>query len=336
MKNSKGITLVALVITIIILIILAGISINILLGENGIIDKTKQGAENYQKAAEEEQKILDQVNVSIDSNNTGNINNTGNKKVIIKETMQEVEVTSSNIASLIGKEVVYNPTGDQDSLGNARGHWRIFYLDTTNKYGDGINTVYLKRDIEEGFSIFEQTYKNYTSNITDEDEMEKITNYLKKMNPEWGKKDGIISSEGERFCAYLCNQDEWNTRFLDGNLAKYVIGASSVEMYMDAYNQWGAYSEGKGPQSYKFDDGSCGYSVGVNDVYSNGSQAGYQKNKSIESGPNNIFMTEDENWWLSSPARNSSNTTHYVDGNTESIWGDYYCTNKCCPIVALK
>ena len=38
-KNSKGITLVALVVTIIVLIILAGISINLVLGENGIITK---------------------------------------------------------------------------------------------------------------------------------------------------------------------------------------------------------------------------------------------------------------------------------------------------------
>ena len=36
-KNKQGITLVALVITIIILLILAGISINAIFGENGII-----------------------------------------------------------------------------------------------------------------------------------------------------------------------------------------------------------------------------------------------------------------------------------------------------------
>ena len=51
-KNEKGITLIALVITIIILLILAGISIATLTGENGILNKsdiakqetTKQGA----------------------------------------------------------------------------------------------------------------------------------------------------------------------------------------------------------------------------------------------------------------------------------------------------
>ena len=44
-NNQKGITLIALVITIIVLIILAGISINLVLGENGLFNKAKQAAE---------------------------------------------------------------------------------------------------------------------------------------------------------------------------------------------------------------------------------------------------------------------------------------------------
>jgi len=51
MKKERGITLIALVITIIVLIILAGISINLLLGENGIITKAKSGKGDYQEAS---------------------------------------------------------------------------------------------------------------------------------------------------------------------------------------------------------------------------------------------------------------------------------------------
>ena len=36
-KSNKGITLIALVVTIVVLLILAAISINLVLGENGII-----------------------------------------------------------------------------------------------------------------------------------------------------------------------------------------------------------------------------------------------------------------------------------------------------------
>ena len=40
-RNSKGITLIALVVTIIVLIILAGVSLYLILGENGLIEKAK-------------------------------------------------------------------------------------------------------------------------------------------------------------------------------------------------------------------------------------------------------------------------------------------------------
>ena len=42
LKKNKGITLIALIVTIIVLIILASISINMVLGGNGIITKTKE------------------------------------------------------------------------------------------------------------------------------------------------------------------------------------------------------------------------------------------------------------------------------------------------------
>ena len=41
-KNKKGITLVALVVTIVVLLILAGVSLNLLIGNNGIITRAKQ------------------------------------------------------------------------------------------------------------------------------------------------------------------------------------------------------------------------------------------------------------------------------------------------------
>ena len=45
-KGKKGITLVALVVTIVVLLILAGVSINLVLGDNGIISKARTTARN--------------------------------------------------------------------------------------------------------------------------------------------------------------------------------------------------------------------------------------------------------------------------------------------------
>ena len=47
-REERGITLVALVITIIILLILAGISVNIILGQNGLIKGVKK-QRNYMR-----------------------------------------------------------------------------------------------------------------------------------------------------------------------------------------------------------------------------------------------------------------------------------------------
>ena len=57
-ETQKGITLIALVITIIILIILAGISISMLVGENGLITKSKEAKQNTQLAEGQENKEL--------------------------------------------------------------------------------------------------------------------------------------------------------------------------------------------------------------------------------------------------------------------------------------
>ena len=56
LKNKKGITLIALVVTVVVLIILAGVSINAVLGDNGIIKKANQAA-SVTKEAEVKEAI---------------------------------------------------------------------------------------------------------------------------------------------------------------------------------------------------------------------------------------------------------------------------------------
>lgn len=60
MRNQKGITLIALVITIIVLLILAGVSIAMLTGDNGILTQT-----NKAKVAQIEGQVKEEVNLAI-------------------------------------------------------------------------------------------------------------------------------------------------------------------------------------------------------------------------------------------------------------------------------
>ena len=75
MKNNKGITLVALVVTIVVLLILAGVSINLVLGNNGIIAKAKDAKTKSAEASQNDligmnelaQQLEEQINGSTGS-----------------------------------------------------------------------------------------------------------------------------------------------------------------------------------------------------------------------------------------------------------------------------
>ena len=57
-SNNKGITLIALVITIVVMLILAAVAIRLTLGKNGIISRSKYAKESYQNAQEEEKQKI--------------------------------------------------------------------------------------------------------------------------------------------------------------------------------------------------------------------------------------------------------------------------------------
>ena len=72
MKNQSGITLVALVVTIVVLLILAGVSINLVLGENGLITQAKEAREQTKSAEVNEKSQMDSASdfISETVNNT--------------------------------------------------------------------------------------------------------------------------------------------------------------------------------------------------------------------------------------------------------------------------
>lgn len=67
LKEKKGITLIALVITIIILLILAGISISMLTGNNGILNKAIEASESTEIASIKERAEFVKLELEIDA-----------------------------------------------------------------------------------------------------------------------------------------------------------------------------------------------------------------------------------------------------------------------------
>ncbi len=65
--KNRGITLIALIITIIILLILAGVTINLTIGENGIFKAAKNAGKNYMEAQDRELAEIANFTNALDS-----------------------------------------------------------------------------------------------------------------------------------------------------------------------------------------------------------------------------------------------------------------------------
>lgn len=90
-KNDGGITLIALVITIIILLILAGITITMLIGENGVLKQANTAKiDMEEKTAEEKVKLIVNYAKMKDENLKLNIEN-------LKEAIDEEEKNGMNV-----------------------------------------------------------------------------------------------------------------------------------------------------------------------------------------------------------------------------------------------
>ena len=97
LKNKKGITLIALVVTIVVLLILAGVTISLLLDENGIIAKSKDArTETKVSQIEDEVEMWKQHNF------------------INKESNQAQESADTMLANLISRKLLTEEEIDRD------------------------------------------------------------------------------------------------------------------------------------------------------------------------------------------------------------------------------
>ena len=104
MKKENGITMITLVVTIIVLIILAGVSITTLLGDNGIITKAKQTRQNILYAGQEEQEQLNQLFWEMEQGGNYTEDEENDKKDQMIELLQkQVEELKQQVADLQGE-----------------------------------------------------------------------------------------------------------------------------------------------------------------------------------------------------------------------------------------
>ena len=107
MEKEKGITLIALVVTIIVLIILAGVSINLVLGENGIVNKAKKAKENMELAQIEEEKELNELYAQLEAESPENkINKANAPKLLTGMTPIKFEMPTATAMGTVVQTTV--------------------------------------------------------------------------------------------------------------------------------------------------------------------------------------------------------------------------------------
>ena len=116
MKNKRilkerGITLIALVVTIVVLLILAGVSLNAVFGQDGIIQKAKDSQNKMDEATQNDLDSINELNNWID----GKINGTTGGGTTGGD--DNPTTTTTKISTLVGT-VVYKNTKVEDAYGN--------------------------------------------------------------------------------------------------------------------------------------------------------------------------------------------------------------------------
>ena len=101
-KNNRGITLIALVITIIVLLILAGISISMLSGDNSILKRAGEAKENTDSSG-----LKEQVQMS-----TLAALSNGNGQIKDEDLRAEIKKSISGVT-------------DNDITGNEKNGWQV-------------------------------------------------------------------------------------------------------------------------------------------------------------------------------------------------------------------
>ena len=136
LKNDKGITLVALVITIIILLILAGISISTLTNV-GIFGKAKEAKEKTEQAQRKEEETLSKYQselnrITMQADGSWNANQKVNSPQLMQgmtgvywdESGNEIEVTPDNINNWYDyQDKKWANAVTKDNNGNITGYW---------------------------------------------------------------------------------------------------------------------------------------------------------------------------------------------------------------------
>ena len=226
----------------------------------------------------------------------------------------------------------------------------LFYVDYTGKYGDA-GTVYLRAKSSVGNTTvngYGSSSGSSSSSDAGIDPPSDAIEIMKQINPDWASNRGnnLSASEylaSERGAAYLCDEDNsmWSEigSSFDSNYLNYVIGAPSIEMFLDSYNA--KYPNSSPKYTTAFRSAGQNYSYpGYLYSNNNGSSYSYNYSGAIQTGDSTVggmYRNTNDGEWLASPL------SYYFDGGVCVVdnFGNlgsfgWISGNGVAPLVSLK
>ena len=216
-KSEKGITLIALVVTIVVLLILAGVSLNLVLGNNGIISKASEVKIKQAHALIKDRISLEYNDYQIETNTAIN-----------KETTFRAFLKSKNCINNEGVIEVKNLTGQTLDYGN----------------GNGTNDVYRLEEIDNMYVV--KYYDKDSS--SDEIWSIRIEQIELTLEPDTGKEDLILVYEVEAndevelpYCISRGDTYDFKVEWGDGNIDENITNSNLIDKATHIYEKSGIY-----------------------------------------------------------------------------------------------
>ena len=303
MKKNTGVTMISLVVTIIVLIILAGVSMNMIIGDNGIITQAQRAAIETANATITSEEQMNALEAELKEYITGD------KEEESSENLSKI-VTSANYGDYIDYPI------DLNEDGNTTNDWRIFYNDgehvfiiaadyvpNTSSYLDNATTG---MSMDSAYNLYWATPGPTTTQIVTD-------NILNLFRQSW--TDYSTNTSG-RCISSLLNINNWDG-FVINDYAKCAIGGSTIQMWIESWNAKGY------KKSYCDNTNSNGYYVGDTKTsqttnYNLANDSGYKDTLYFphQSGISNCY-----GYWVASPSACDTlslvriNCNGYVDYN---------------------
>ena len=203
MRKNKGITLVALVVTIVVLLILAAVSINLVLGQNGLIANAKEAREKSKNATDDENYLVngaipsyiaEQVNGTTGGNGGGQGGGTGSNTLPTTSTTKPYKPKSD--FTVVSGTNLDNGLVIQDADGNQY-VWVEVPMTTTVYPTAGLNITNFNDDaytkIENDLHTYTDTYRNGTDYV-DEYYADSTNGWFSNANEYNAQKQKMLKS----------------------------------------------------------------------------------------------------------------------------------------------